>query len=418
MTGKIKKISLIAIIIFFCNTFSFSQNTIVGNINYHNDVTKPLNNVKVYIKDATDAIIDSTVTDNTGFYQFDNLQEGTYSLNGSINQTPGGVNLGDSYLLLQYLTGSQTLDSLQLISSDVTGDGNVNWDDYWTITTGWYPNGTPFFAGDWTFESPTITIENSKDIDTTDWGGSSMGDVNGSFVPGELPGNSVFLFYDNEYNMNANKKTNIDFNLKEDIYVNAIGLIIDYPNDLVEIKNIESKIKNIDYKIENSRIIISWVNTCEKAILLKTGEPLFTLKIRTTDNFTKDKYIKFTAAENSHLIDSKGEDINNIIINVPKIINKGLLSISEINNDNNTMIYPNPVINTANIKYNVYEQGLVTINIYNINGKLIDCIFNKYQNAGLYRINYNAGNLNQGIYIYSVNINNKYSYNKKFSVIK
>lgn len=420
MTTKVKKISLIAIIILFCNIISFSQNSIVGNINYHNDVTKPLNNVNVYINDATGTVIDSTTTDNTGFYQFNNLQDGTYNLNGSINVAPGGIDLGDSFLIFLHLIGYQNLDPMQLLSSDVNDDGIIDWADYWTIVTGWYTNGYPYTTGDWVFENPSITFNNSKDIDidSTDFGGSSMGDVNGSFCPGELAGNSVFLFYNNEYNMNANQQANIDFNLRENIYTNAIGLIIEYPEDLVEIKNIESKIKNIEYKIENSRLIISWINNCEKPLLLKKDESLFTLKIKTTENFIKNKIIKFTAEDKSHFIDSKGENNNNTIIDIPKIINKGSLSISENNNYNTSIIYPNPVIKTANIEYNVYKKALVKINIYDISGRLIKCLLNKYQDAGNYKEALNTEDLNSGIYFYNININNNFSINKKFTIIK
>lgn len=61
--------------------------------------------------------------------------------------------------------------------------------------------------------------------------------------------------------------------------------------------------------------------------------------------------------------------------------------------------YPNPFNPTTNIKFRLKEQTNIRLNIYSITGEFVKEILNRRLNAGTYNIDWNASQLNSGVYI-------------------
>ena len=61
-------------------------------------------------------------------------------------------------------------------------------------------------------------------------------------------------------------------------------------------------------------------------------------------------------------------------------------------------IYPNPFNPRVNIDYEINQDNIINISVYNIDGKLIDNLFHEYQNAGKYTITWNASKHPSSIY--------------------
>jgi len=68
--------------------------------------------------------------------------------------------------------------------------------------------------------------------------------------------------------------------------------------------------------------------------------------------------------------------------------------------------YPNPFNPSTKIKYQISEPGFVTLNVYDVMGKLVSRLVNKQQAAGLYQINFDGSNLSSGIYFYRLSSEN------------
>ncbi len=68
--------------------------------------------------------------------------------------------------------------------------------------------------------------------------------------------------------------------------------------------------------------------------------------------------------------------------------------------------YPNPFNPTTVIQYQIPETGFVTLKIYDILGNEVATLINKQQQAGAYRVNFNAGNLSSGVYFYELKTGN------------
>ena len=69
--------------------------------------------------------------------------------------------------------------------------------------------------------------------------------------------------------------------------------------------------------------------------------------------------------------------------------------------------YPNPFNPTTQIKYDLPEDGLVTINIYDVMGRSIKTLVNDNQSAGYRSVRWDATNnygeeVSAGMYIYVI----------------
>jgi hypothetical protein len=62
--------------------------------------------------------------------------------------------------------------------------------------------------------------------------------------------------------------------------------------------------------------------------------------------------------------------------------------------------FPNPFNPSTNIVYDIPSDGLVVLKVYDILGKEVKTLVNKYQKAGEYQVSFDASNLASGIYLY------------------
>jgi hypothetical protein len=62
--------------------------------------------------------------------------------------------------------------------------------------------------------------------------------------------------------------------------------------------------------------------------------------------------------------------------------------------------YPNPFNPITTISYSLPESGNVKLAVYNLLGEQVAELVNGFKEAGIHKINFNAGNLNSGIYLY------------------
>ena len=61
-------------------------------------------------------------------------------------------------------------------------------------------------------------------------------------------------------------------------------------------------------------------------------------------------------------------------------------------------VYPNPLNGNGRIKYVLDERGFVSLDMYDITGKLVKNIFSGQAEQGLQIANFNCGDLPEGIY--------------------
>ncbi|MCH8032926.1 MAG: T9SS type A sorting domain-containing protein, partial [Bacteroidetes bacterium] len=79
--------------------------------------------------------------------------------------------------------------------------------------------------------------------------------------------------------------------------------------------------------------------------------------------------------------------------------------------------YPNPFNPATTIRYEIPQDGLVAIKIYDILGQEVKTILNEFKKADRYEIEFNAAGLASGVYIYRIKVN-EFITSKKMILIK
>jgi hypothetical protein len=70
-------------------------------------------------------------------------------------------------------------------------------------------------------------------------------------------------------------------------------------------------------------------------------------------------------------------------------------------------ISPNPIVSSAQLKYQVEESSNVSIKLFSTQGKEIANLFDGYKNAGDYELEINRANLEAGVYLVILHCGNK-----------
>ncbi len=79
--------------------------------------------------------------------------------------------------------------------------------------------------------------------------------------------------------------------------------------------------------------------------------------------------------------------------------------------------YPNPFNPSTTISFTIPVEGKVKLSVYNILGERVTTLVDDFKLKGNYKVQFNAHNLASGIYIYSLQFNNKII-NKKMVMVK
>jgi hypothetical protein len=79
--------------------------------------------------------------------------------------------------------------------------------------------------------------------------------------------------------------------------------------------------------------------------------------------------------------------------------------------------YPNPFNPVTTIRFSLPQSGNVKLTVYNILGEQVAELVNGFKEAGVHTINFNAENLNSGLYIYKIEANG-FVQSRKMTLVK
>ncbi|MDD5529555.1 MAG: T9SS type A sorting domain-containing protein [bacterium] len=85
--------------------------------------------------------------------------------------------------------------------------------------------------------------------------------------------------------------------------------------------------------------------------------------------------------------------------------------------DYNLSILQNPITNFVTISYTLPSQSNITLNLYDITGKLVEKIVNKFQSTGPYTLNWSSKKIPAGVYFIKFSTENSKE-TKKFVLVK
>jgi hypothetical protein len=107
----------------------------------------------------------------------------------------------------------------------------------------------------------------------------------------------------------------------------------------------------------------------------------------------------------------EGQGLNEIVIGISQ-------SNSQIPaNYNLEQNYPNPFNPSTNIKFSIPKSSDVKLSVFDITGKQVSVLVNKYLTAGEYTADFSSIDLSSGIYFYTLS-SGSYTETKKMILIK
>ena len=101
-------------------------------------------------------------------------------------------------------------------------------------------------------------------------------------------------------------------------------------------------------------------------------------------------------------------------VNYSKVISSDVSTPAEFELKQN---YPNPFNPSTKINYSVIESGLVKLSVYNLLGEVVSILVNQNQEAGSYDVQFDASNIQSGVYFYKLESGNQIQ-TKKMMLIK
>jgi hypothetical protein len=391
---KLMKSFLALLLTLFCLSAS-AQFTVSGGVYYHNNPNKPLANIQIDLKDGSGNILQTTFTNQSGQYSFDNVPAGTYTLSASTNLPSGGVTLQDAVLILMNVLGLYNLTPIQQLAADVDGNGVVNMNDYFTVVFGWFLYGYPFPAGDWVFTDATV-VAGLKD--GNNMGGTSSADVNGSYVPNYTKAELVMAAEVVETRgASENEFIEIPVYPGQSVDASAFALYFEYPAEYIRIDAVESRLENLRYTTEDGLLKVVWAQTTPTTQVLLPGVPLFTVKGMTLPGFRYQGNLTFIPVAGSHVVDADGNVPGDFKLGIPRV------EFQE-SSDQIVSLYPNPVNENTRLMLKLQEDSRVRMEIYNNEGRLISTPVNQTLAAGIHTLTPELGKLARGTYHYIITL--------------
>ncbi|RLD43939.1 MAG: hypothetical protein DRI89_03860 [Bacteroidetes bacterium] len=400
--------SIIILLFFgFLGTTS-AQNRLTGLVNYNDNDTLPIPEVKLGLYDMQDVLIMSTETDDDGRYSFDSIPGGEYHLRSFSDLEPNLVDIQDSYLVLMYLLNWIELDDIQYEAADINNSGTVTWYDYFYIVINYLLHGEPFPAGVWQFEEAYIDFT-SRDAppDTTDLWGVTEGDVDGWWEPS---GRDVSILNYSHYAVHV-ETGEFQLQVKSTVSDQIAGFSINitYPVDQLRILDVVGPDKNLNYFLDekNGIVKIIWMDENNSGRI--SADNLISLVVESKNSDFESA--AFELLPGSMLIDAKGCEIENVEIQLPLL---------EMNQEFELQVstYPNPVINELHVRLNLIETANATISIFDVSGKLMSENNNLSLEKGEHLIAIDTEKFKPGYYFYIVDLSGNTTYTAKGKIIK
>ncbi len=378
-------------------TFLGYPRMVSGNITYQNNANTPMSDVLVYLRNIDGNVMDSVFTNTSGNYDFGFKSKTTYLIEGSSDLPWGGVNSTDALIVRRQIIGLSSFDTLQTKAADIDNSGIISGTDALLIRKRIVGEISNFPINDWTFLRDTIKIEKvniNHPIKTL-----CAGDVNGSYSPVFTKSSNITLSQRGEINADRNQLIELPVICNNNFQPAAITYLMDYPDRLVKIENIVSSLPGFMYKANNGKLILAWDSLAP--MNLNKGEPLFVMQARINREASEKDRVIFTLDNHSEFADKNAEVISGVSLSIPNI------SISPFLDYELSPNFPNPFSKSTEIRYELPEDGLVTLKAYNILGQEVKTMVSGKQKAGSYSLRFDGSNLEAGTYSYKIEVEGK-----------
>lgn len=430
----------------------FQHHQISGWMKYNNDQKPNISGVTLSLKDSQgNAVGTPSTTDANGSFHFTGLSNGIYTIAVTNNtHSPGSINSTDALLVNNWVTTASWIQHVQFLAGDVYDNGipdNLNYfitsndalhiQQYLVNGGTQSSNYTYFDRGPWCYyKADSLIVGGNMDPHasipdiTLLLTGSDLilnlyaqvtGDFDGSYVPdGSKSGNNnLNLVYESKRESGPEKEFDLPVHIVNPSKVDGISMILNFPDDLVEVKDVTIKDNQgqLDWKVSGNELRIGWNSLIP--LYLAASSDLVILRLKTTAAFIKDASIRLSLVPNplNELADDQSNPIVNAVLKVD-VIAASPIGIDEQTAENELTMecHPNPFSNYTMINYTLPFDGNVTLEIRNLLGLTLQTLVNEMQTKGAHSLKFDAASLVPGIFTATITLEN--SNEKVFRTVK
>ena len=397
-----------------------------GKLVYKNAAETYMGNVTATITEqSSGATVQAVTSLADGTFSFANLFDGeNYSIAfNTATKTSGGYNAADARHIQLHVIGSPNpnfnpLTGINEDAGDVNADVATDAADGLLIKRRFLGLDNSFASGDWIFETVAFTVSGSDITNQTVYA-LSYGDVNGTFTPNSTENPTVFFVNGSNIQITDGQQLSIPLNVTDEVKVGAISLVMNYPSSALSIDNITlANGQNVLFNTINDELRIAW--SALSTLDLTSGDVLLNLHVTVND---AQSFINqpLTLQASSDVANEMANSFNNFEIELPvfNTFSTNTNSITEqilkVNN------YPNPFNGTTMITYTLPTTSEVSITVTDALGRDIAQLINEKQQAGGQQVQFNAANLSDGVYFYTIMVNdgnNQYQITKPMILVR
>ncbi len=388
--------------LYYHNGTIFTPATVSGTFSYYYVSNSGLDSINLVLK-KNNEIFGFFSTNSSGYYLISNIPMGEYNLEASTKKIWKSVNSTDALKIQREFAGLENWsEPVKLLAGDVDNSNYINGTDALLVKKRFLGQINLFNRGDWTFSLPAIggnaIIVNSV-ANTDNFYGLCVGDVNSSYVPftGKSFQNEVELVQEQIIGVSQAQEIEIPLRLKTGAQIGAITLKINYPSELLTIRDVSFSKPGLLFSIYKDQVRIVWSELDPIQVLAE--DILITLHVKISEKFSSSSVVRFSLDEESELADSEGEPLSNMILSAPVL--KALSSGNTAENDPliaNCRIYPNPASTVLNVVFSLAQEVRVSIGIEGLLGN--NCKQNEFGllPAGSHQYKVDVSDLPNGIY--------------------
>ncbi len=382
------------------DTYSMS-----GNITYDNTAQSIIDSVDVYAMDYMRNIVDTAWTDEFGHFEFNSIPYGKYLFDIEPQNNWGSVNSTDALLIMQHFAQVNTLSDIRRDASDVNWSHTVNATDALLVMKRFTAMINSFPAGDWLLELDSLVIDGRANL-THDFKALCYGDVNGSYIPLTKQEGSLSLVFDGVQMINSYQEFDLSINVTEYMNVGAISLILYYPEQYLEVLNVNNEAGNVIWTASEGKIQISWASL--EAMELSKGESLINLHLISKDISTLTDPIEIGLDTSSELADGEAIVIEDAVLSTSSLATT-YVGVDDSNNTKGYYInnYPNPFTGKTLIQYAILDAGKVKLTVFDILGNPVKVLIEENQSTGNHSFLYEDKDLSSGVYFYTLEVVSK-----------
>ncbi len=360
-----------------------------GYVRYKNPSGTALAQATVMLMQG-DTIVYSTQTNGNGYFEFIDVDAGTYTTKVLPSHAWGGVNAADALLTLKHFVGMVTLSGLNFKAGDVDNSNSLTAIDALLDVRRFVHLIDSFPAGDWVAESHTLVMNGSGNL-TDSIMVLCTGDVDGSYNPVLRTEPGITLQEGNPIHVNDNQVIGIPFTIQSDLQSGSISLVLIPSDPGFELHHIEFHAQGqFLYTCQNDEIRIAWYHI--EPLQLHEGDLLFTVYGRVKNPISS---LSWSTGTESEITDFFGTQIPDLVLKyaVPQY-DGGKLRLEQNS--------PNPCDQTTRISYSLPESGMVKLRLLDARGREMGEYINQMKQEGNHTFELSTASLPSGLYLYQL----------------